>query len=466
MDKSMSEPASRSVGASWSVADLRTEAGQLLILGLPVIGSQLAQIAMNFVDTVMAGNLSPQALAAVAMGSSIWSTTVLFVIGLLMAVTASVSQLFGAGRHEEIGRFVRQALWLSQGLGLCCFVLIRNIDPLFFWLEIEQEIIPTTLGYLDAITWGLPALCGFIVLRHFSEGVSITRPVLLISLIGLLTNIAGNYVFMYGRLGLPAMGAIGCGWATALVMWMMLLSMTVYVLVQPYYRRFHLFRRFDWPRRDYFVETLVLGLPIGISLFLEAGLFTTVALLMGSLGINAVAGHQIAINFASITFMVPLGLSMAITVRVGQALGRGSPGEGRRSAFVGLVLALSFMAASATTMVLFPETIVGIYTDDPAVRKIAMDLLLMAAIFQISDGAQVAGAGALRGLKDTTVPMLMTLVAYWGFGLPLGYTLGVVRSMGPQAMWLGLIAGLTVAAVCLNSRFYWVTRRPATDAPV
>ena len=460
----MNESGSPGASVSWSVADLRTEAGQLLILGLPVIGSQLAHVAMNFVDTVMAGNLSPQALAAVALGSSIWTTTVLFVIGLLMAVTASVSQLFGAGRHEEIGRFVRQALWLGQGLGLTCFVFIRKIDPLFFWLAIEQEIIPTTLGYLDAITWGLPAMCGFIVIRHFSEGVSMTRPVLLISLIGLLTNIGGNYVFMYGRLGLPAMGAVGCGWATALVMWMMLLSLTIYVLVEPYYQRFHLFRSFDWPRRDDLLETLVLGLPIGISLFLEASLFATVALLMGSLGTNAVAGHQIAINFASITFMIPLGLSMAITVRVGQAVGRGSQGAGRRSAFVGLVLALTFMSASATTMFLFPEWIVGIYTDDPEVRSIAMDLLLMAAIFQISDGAQVAGAGALRGLKDTTIPMVMTLIAYWGLGLPLGYTLGIVRSMGPQAMWIGLIAGLTVAGVCLNGRFYWITRRPGKDA--
>ncbi len=447
-----------SASISWGVADLRAEAGELLKLGLPVIGTQLAQIAMNVVDTVMAGDLGAEALAAVALGSSLWSTSALFVIGLLMAVTASVSHLFGAGRYEEIGRFVRQSLWLSQGLGVVCFIAIRNLDPLFSWLEVAPEIVPTTEGYLDAITWGLPAMCGFIVLRHFSEGVSMTRPVLFISLIGLVTNIGGNYVFMYGRLGVPAMGAVGCGWASALVMWMLLISMTLYVIVHPFYRRFRLFSRFDWPRRDYLAETLVLGLPIGVSVFMEASLFTTIALLMGSLGTTTVAGHQIAINFASITFMIPLGLAMAITVRVGQAAGRGSHREGRRSAFVGLILALMFMTASATIMLTFPEWIVGVYTDDPAVRTIAIDLLLMAAIFQISDGAQVAGAGALRGLKDTAVPMVITFVAYWGFGLPLGYTLGIVRSMGPQAMWMGLIAGLTVAALCLNGRFYWVTR--------
>ena len=451
-------PAAGGGRPSWHWPALRTEAAALLRLGLPLIGSQLAQIAMNVVDTVMAGNLSPQALAAVAVGSSLWATALFFIVGLMTAVTAAVSQLFGAGNHAEVGRFVRQALWLGQGLGLFCFFIVRSSDPLFFWLDIEEAVVPITLGYMDAISWGLPALCGLIVLRHFSEGVSLTRPVLFISLIGLLTNVAGNYVFMYGRLGLPAMGAVGCGWATALVMWMMLASMTLYIAVQPYYRRFQVFGAFEWPRADYFREILIVELPIGISLFLEVSLFTTVALLMGSIGTAAVAGHQIAINVASVTFMIPLGLAMATTVRVGQAAGRASESEARRSAFVGLLLALAFMSASAVAMLLLPETIAGIYTDDSEVQSIAVDLLLMAAIFQISDGAQVAGAGALRGIKDTAVPMLITLAAYWGLGLPLGYMLGVTWMLGPQAMWSGLIVGLTVAALALNGRFYWVTR--------
>ena len=443
----------------------RTEAFALLKLGLPVIGAQLAQIGMNFVDTVMAGNLGPRALAAVAVGGSLWMMVALFIMGVLTAVTASVSQLFGARKQEEVGHFVRQALWLGQGLGLVCFLVIRNADPLLYWLEIEPEIIPITLGYIDAITWGLPALCAFVVFRYFSAGVSMTRPILVISLIGFVTNIAGNYVFMYGQLGLPPMGAVGCGWASALVMWMNLLCLVTYVGLHPYYRPFRIFKRFDWPRHVDLVGTLRLGLPIGISVFLEASLFSTVALLMGSLGTTTVAGHQIAINFASITFMIPLGLSIAITVRVGQAMGRGSQSDARRAGFVGVCLALGFMAISAVAILLFPERIVSIYTDDAAVELVAIHLLFMAAIFQLSDGSQVAGAGALRGLKDTTVPMLITLVAYWGIGLPLGYTLGIVWALGPQAMWIGLIAGLTVAAVCLNARFYFVTRRLMPDIP-
>ena len=344
---------------------------------------------MNFVDTVMAGNLGPRALAAVAVGGSLWMMVALFIMGVLTAVTASVSQLFGARKQEEVGHFVRQALWLGQGLGLVCFLVIRNADPLLYWLEIEPEIIPITLGYIDAITWGLPALCAFVVFRYFSAGVSMTRPILVISLIGFVTNIAGNYVFMYGQLGLPPMGAVGCGWASALVMWMNLLCLVTYVGLHPYYRPFRIFKRFDWPRHVDLVGTLRLGLPIGISVFLEASLFATVALLMGSLGTTTVAGHQIAINFASITFMIPLGLSIAITVRVGQAMGRGSQSDARRAGFVGVCLALGFMAISAVAILLFPERIVSIYTDDAAVELVAIDLLFMAAIFQLSDGSQV-----------------------------------------------------------------------------
>ena len=444
----------------------RDETVALLKLGLPVIGSQLAQIAMNFVDTVMAGNLGARALAAIAVGGSLWMIVAIFIMGMMMAVTATVAHLFGAQKKREVGQFVRQALWLGQGLALICFLLVRNADPILYWLEIDAEIIPITLGYVDAITWGLPALCGFIVLRYSSEGVSMTRPAVFIGLIGLVANILGNYVFMYGRLGVPAMGAVGCGWASALVMWIMFLSMTAYISIQKYYRQFAIFDRFDWPQIAQIRDIVKLGLPIGISVFMEASLFATVSLLMGSMGTNVVAGHQVAINIASISFMIPLGLSMAITVRVGQAVGRGSLVAARRAGFVGVSIALVFMGAAAIVLLLIPGTIVGIYMNDATVTSIAVDLLFMAAIFQLSDGAQVAGAGALRGLKDTTVPMIITFIAYWGIGLPLGYTLGITRSMGPQAIWIGLIAGLTVAAICLNVRFYLVTRRLLTGSPL
>ncbi len=445
---------------------IREEVVALLKLGLPVIGAQLAVISMNFVDTVMAGRLSPRALAAVAVAGSFWMMVAIFVAGFLLAVTASVAHLFGSGERKGVGRLVRQSLWLSQGLAILCFVIVRNaVGPVVYALEIDPEIIPITLGYIDAITFGLPAVCAYTVLRYFSEGVSMTRPVMFVSIIATVTNVGANYVFMYGKLGFPAMGAVGCGWASALVMWLMFTCMLTVVLVDRFYGQFSVFASFDWPNASEIARIVKLGFPIGVSVFMEASLFATVALLMGSLGTNVVAGHQIAINVASITFMIPLGLSMAITVRVGQAMGRGSPADARRAGFVGVGVALSIMVVTAAFILLFPEAIVSIYTDDAPVRAVALKLLFLAAVFQLSDGAQVAGAGALRGLKDTAIPMMMTFVAYWGIGVPLGYTLGITQAMGPRTIWFGLIAGLTVAAVCLNGRFWWVTRGRFAEPP-
>lgn len=438
---------------------IRAEAGAIVFLGAPLIAAQLAQISMNFVDTVMAGQLSPRDLAAVAIGGSLWMPVLVFGIGLLISVTPTVARLFGAGREAEIGHQVRQALWVSQGFAVIAFFAIRNTEPLLAWMGMNEEVVSLSLGYLDAISWGMPAMCAFIVLRGMSEGVSRTKPIMYISLLGLGANIIGNYVFMYGKLGMPALGAVGTGVASAIVMWVMFLAALVYMSTSPHYRSFRIFERVEWPLREEIGAMLKLGTPIGISLFLEGSCFGTAALIMGSMGADVVAGHQIAINVASITFMVPLGLAMAISVRVGQAMGRGDRREARFCGFVGVGLAMSVMGMAALIMFLFPHWIVAIYTDDATVAEFAARLLYMAAIFQLSDGSQVSAAGALRGLKDTAVPMAITAIAYWGIGIPMGYTLSIVQQRGPRAMWVGLIAGLTVAAILLNRRFHVVSRR-------
>jgi MATE family multidrug resistance protein len=438
---------------------VRREAGALLALGGPVIGAQLAQISMNFVDAVMAGRLSANDLAAVSIGGSLWLPIAVFGMGILMAVSPTVAHSFGAGRDTDIGHHVRQGLWLGLAVAACSFVAVRNCHPLLERLRVDPQIIPTAVGYLRAVSWGIPASCAFTALRCFSEAVSMTRPILAISLLGLVGNIAGNYVFMHGHLGMPRLGAIGCGVATALVTWIMLAALVAWIIVQPYYRRFELFVRFERPNVHELRRLITLGAPIGISLFMEGSLFAAVALLLGRFGPDVVAGHQIALNVASISFMVPLGISIAITVRVGQATGRGDPRGARRSGSVGAGLAVSFMALAAIVMASAPRQIAAIYTADAEVQSIAIGLLRMAAIFQIFDGLQVAGAGALRGLKDTVVPLAITFVAYWGLGLPIGYVLGIVQNRGPQAMWVGLIVGLMVTGVLLNLRFQLVMRR-------
>jgi MATE family multidrug resistance protein len=435
------------------------EAIATLKLAGPLMAAQLAQVSIGFVDSVMAGRLSSRDLAAVSIGSNIFFSIVMICIGLTLSVSPSVSQLFGAGKYPQIGHCLRQGLWLSQGAAWTCFLVVRALaPPLMEWLNIEPELVPVTTGYLNAITWGIPGFCAYQALRSFSEGVSVTKPIMFASLLALGGNMIGNYIFMYGKLGMPRLGAIGCGVASAITMWMMALFMVAYIIWTPHYRRYEAFTHFDWPHWND-IETLVkLGTPIGVSFFMEASLFGAVALLMGSLGTIATAGHQIAINFAALTWTIPLGISLAITVRVGQATGRGDPHAARFAGFVGIALAGLFMTCSALLILAVPELIAEIYTQDPALKNMAVALLFMAAIFQVFDGLQVAGAGALRGLKDTKIPMVMTSFAYWGIGLPLGYVLGISRGGGPSAMWIGFICGLGVAAILLNTRFYLITR--------
>lgn len=439
------------------------EAAALLRLGGPIIAAQLAQISMGFVDTIMAGRLSAGDLAAVAVGNSIWCTILIFGWGLLMSVSPTVAHSFGAGETQAIASPVRQGLWLSLTVGIFAFAAVHSASPVFHWLQIDPEIVPTAVGFLNAISWGLPGSCAFTVLRGFSEAVGKTRPVMIVSLIGLAANVAGNSIFMYGRFGMPRLGAIGCGVASAITMWIMAASLATWIACDPYYRPYALFSRWERPHTRRLLRLLKLGGPIGVCLLMECSMFATVSLLMGRLGKEIVAGHQIAVNVASVTFMVPLGLSVAITVRVGHAMGRRAPHDARRSGLVGAGLAAGFMSLTALLMALFPRLIASIYSDDEAVRSTAASLLVMAALFQIFDGLQVAGAAALRGLKDTAIPMAITLVAYWGLGLPLGYTLGMTYEQGPQAMWIGLIAGLTAAAVLLNLRFWLVTARFVRD---
>lgn len=441
------------------IAEIREETRQLLVLGGPVIAAQLAQISMNFVDTVMAGRLSPRDLAAVAVGGSLFMPVMIFGMGVLMSISPTIAHDFGAGKLTEIGRHVRQGLWLSLAASILSFILIRGCSWVLVWMDVEPEIIPTAIGYLNAVSWGLPAISAWVVLRSFTEAVSKTRPIMVISVIGLFTNIAANWVFMYGHFGMPALGAVGTGVGTAVTMWVMFILLAGWIAWEREYRRFAPFAHFETPNGRDLLMLVRLGTPIGVSLFMEVTMFAAVGLLMGQLGTEIVAGHQIALNVASVTFMVPLGISVAITVRTGQAMGRGDAHAARCSGFVGAGLAMGFMSLAALSMFLIPEYIATIYTDNSGVRTVACSLLFMAGIFQIFDGLQVSMAAALRGLKDTAFPMAITLCAYWAAGLPLAYGLGIRLGYGPQALWVGLIAGLVVAAILLTTRFFFTTRR-------
>jgi MATE family multidrug resistance protein len=445
----------------------RAEAGKLLRLAGPLILGQLAGVLMTFVDTVMAGRLSAEALASVAAGAALWHTIMLAGLGTLLAVSASVAQLDGAGKHGAIGPLVRQALWIAGGLTVVTVALAFCAGPLIEALEIAPSLHSTILGYLRALLWGAPAMYAFLALRFLCEGMEISRPVMYFGFIGLGVNVVANYGLIYGHWGLPALGAIGCGYATSAVWWTQLMGLVVYIRRHPRLASLDVFNHLERPRLRPISELLRVGVPIGFSLFVEVSMFAGVALLMGSISAVAVAAHQIAINVASTTFMVPLGISLATTVRVGNAAGRGDLEAVRRSGWLGIQLALAAQVLSAVFLVTLPGPIARIYSADQGVITIAIQLLLLAAVFQLSDGLQVSAAGALRGLKDTRGPMIVTVVAYWLLGLPFGYWLCFQRDLGPRGLWIGIIGGLTVAGVLLAARFRGLARskeRPTRNA--
>lgn len=445
------------------------EVGATVRLALPLVLAQLAAVGTNVVDAVLSGHFSAHVLGAVAVGTSVWSLAIVSGIGTMMSVPPSVAQLDGAGRRHEVGAVFRQALWLALGLGLLLWFGVRHAAPLVDLIGVTPTLRHDVDQFLLAISWGAPALTCYFALRGLSEGLSMTRPSMFFSLGGLAVLAPLGYVFMFGKLGLPPQGARGCGIATAIVLWLEMLGFATYVLCHRNYRGLGLLDRFEWPHLRRIGGLLHIGLPMAVTLLAEAGLFVATALLIGSMGEDIVASHQVAINVASLFFMIPLGLAMAITVRVGNAVGRGDARGVRYAGFCGIGLTLATQLLSAGVMLGLPHLIAGLYTRNDTVIALASQLLVLAGLFQFSDGIQVASNGALRGLKDTRVPMAITLFAYWGVGMPVGWWLAFRHGHGARGMWMGLIAGLSVAAVLLFVRFWrsaWKERwrsPPAAD---
>jgi MATE family multidrug resistance protein len=423
-------------------------------LALPLIFAQLAAIGSNVIDTVLAGHVNAHVLGAVAVGANIWSLAIVSGIGMMMALPPSIAQLDGAGRRHEVGAVFRQAAWLALGMGLLLWFVVRHAEPLIDLVGVTPSLRADVQRFLLAISWGAPALTCYFALRGLSEGLSLTRPSMYFSLGGLLLLIPLGYVLMFGKFGIPPQGAHGCGVATAIALWLEMLAFGIYVACRRNYRGLGLFEHFEWPDLRRIGQLVHIGGPMAVTLLAEAGLFVATALVIATLGEQVIASHQIAINIASFFFMIPLGLAMAITVRVGNAVGRGDERGVRYAGFCGIGLTLATQLLSAGLMLCLPHVMATLYTRDPKVIELAAQLITLAGLFQFSDGIQVAANGALRGLKDTRVPMAITLFAYWIIGLPVGWWLAFHRGMGARGMWIGLIAGLSVAAVMLFVRFW------------
>ncbi|MEO7916409.1 MAG: MATE family efflux transporter [Dokdonella sp.] len=431
-------------------------------LATPLILGQLSAIGMNSVDALLAGHLNAHTLAAVAVATSVWALAIVASIGVMLSVPPSVAQLNGAHRRADIAPLFAQAIWLALALGVVLGLAIHFAGPLLpALIGVDARLTEDVGAFLRAIAFGAPALALFASMRGLSEGLGLGRPTMYFALLGPVLLAPLGYVLMYGRLGVPSLGALGAAIATAIVLWVQVFAFATYLLRSRHFRDLNLLQGWARPDPRTIGELLHIGLPMGVTLLMEGGLFVAVALIIGRLGTDIVASHQVALNVASIAFMVPLGMALATTVRVGNAVGRNDAIGVRHAALASFALTLGTQFFSAGLMATLPTVIASLYTSDAAVIALAGQLLLLAAIFQLSDGIQVVANGALRGLKDTRIPMVISLVAYWGFGMPVGWWLTFRLDMGARGMWIGLIAGLSAAAILLTTRFWRMSGRLA-----
>ncbi len=434
-----------------------------LALSWPIILTNLAQMALNTTDVVMMGWLGPNALASGALGFSLYFPVVIFGIGVVSAVAPMVARTLGA-RHSsvrEVRRTVRQGFWAALAISLPVWLLLWHAEAILVALGQEPELAAGAADYVRALQWAYLPFLAYLVLRSFVTALE--RPVWALLIVGVAVplNAFADWCLMFGNLGFPRLELVGAGVATTVVSFVMFAGLALSVLRDRKFRRYHLFGRFwrpDWPR---FLELWRLGLPIAATLVFEVAIFTAALFLMGLVGSTALAAHAIAIQIASLTFMVPLGFAQAVTVRVGRAFGAGDAEGIGRAGWTAYAMGVGFMALCACVMLVAPHLLIGAFLDlsrpeNAPVVRLAVTFLTFAALFQIVDGAQAVGAGMLRGLHDTRVPMLFAAVGYWGVGMPLGVLLAFRFGLAGSGIWIGLAAGLAAVAMLMTGR--WIMR--------
>ena len=432
----------------------RQEVRDTLRLAVPVVVTQLGYMAMMTVDTILVGRLGAEPLTFVALGNGLSTTPLLIAMGFLMGLDPVVAQAFGAGRRTQCGRAMRHGMLLA-GLLTIPVMLVLSMSRMWLGLFKQDPMLVAGAGrFVDAINWGTFPFLAYVALRQFLQGIGVVKPAMYIVLAANVLNLAANWVLVYGNLGAPALGATGSAWATTMSRWAMFLALAGYVFGKRWLRDYAVSAprgRADWRLMGRLVQ---LGGPVGMQLGMEIGVFAAALMLMGWFGTVPLAAHQVAINLCSISFMVPLGFSATAAVRVGQALGREDVPAARRAALAAYACGLAFMSCSALAFLFVPEVLAGIYTADPEVVRMAARFLLVGAAFQLFDGAQTIGIGALRGAADTRVPMFVTIIGYWVLGLPIGYVAAFPLQGGPPGLWWGLAAGLATVAILLAWRFH------------
>jgi MATE family multidrug resistance protein len=452
-----------------SSPQIKPECRALLSLASPIILSQLAQVLMGLVDTVMAGHAGATELAVVGLGVALWIPLLISLMSVVQAVSPIIAHHFGAGDRAAVVRDAREGVWLALFAGTLPLVLVPWAPALLKVFGIEPALAERAGFFLWGAGLGLPAALVYRALGFYSTSINQTRPIMVLAFLGVGVNTLLNWVLIYGHLGLPAMGGAGCGWATGIGMWVALLGLVVWTARAPAYRSYDLWRNWAWPTWAAQSRLLRLGLPMGGAGLAEVAAFCSIAVLVGRFGDVQIAAHQIALNFSALTFMLPMGLSAAITIRVGQALGARDAGAARFIAWTGVGLGLIFAALAIVPIILLRHQVALVYSGDAAVQALAGNLLLFAAFWQLFDATQVCAIGALRGYKVTLMPMLLMLAAFWAVGIPAGTWLAYRGFFGEPPMevygfWVGLVIGLVLVSLGLVIELRRVARRAMFNA--
>lgn len=435
----------------------------LIKIAIPAILAQLAMMGLAVIDVVMAGNFGANALASVSVGTNVLNPVFVFVAGVFLAMNPIIAQLNGKGAKGEIAPVLHSGMLLGALLSLPTVVFLVFSDSVLALMNIRAEIIDSTYRYLLALSYGMPGLFLFFALRFFNQGMFNNQSVLIINIAAMPINVLLNYWFMYGGLGLPAMGVEGIGFATTVVWYLTAFALFLYTRSFKEYQPLSLFSQGFKPQLSVIKEIFRIGTPMGIAIGLEIAMFAIIGVIIGSYTVDLISAHQIAINIASVAFMLPLGLSFGTTARVGYYIGRGDAVRARYVGNLGLWLSIGLALFTCTTLILGGQTIIGWYTQDQAIIELATGLLFFAGVFQISDASQASFSGSLRGMKDAKYPMFISAIAYIGIGLPSGILLGETYGYGVKGFWIGLISSLSFAAVALYLRYNYLSKKAIAE---
>ncbi|KIL48846.1 multidrug transporter MatE [Jeotgalibacillus alimentarius] len=439
---------------------------QFSFILIPILVTQLGLFAMNFFDTIMSGQYSTADLAGVAIGSSLWMPVFTGLSGILLAVTPIVAQLVGAKEEKYVRNTVIQGVYLAVIMAVIILVIgFIVVGPILSIMNIEPEVRRVAGLYLAALSVGIIPLFIYNVLRSFIDALGFTRVTMYVTLMSLPINVVFNYILIFGKLGLPALGGVGAGVASATTYWLICLISVLIVHRNRPFSLYHVFRQkaaFDFSK---WKEILLIGIPIGFSIFFETSIFSAVTLFMSVYSTEVIAAHQAAINFSSFLYMIPLSISMALTIVVGFEAGAGRMRDAKLYSYMGVTIAVLIAATGGVLTYFFRDAVAGIYVTDREVINLTAQFLIFAVLFQLSDAIQAPVQGVLRGYKDVNITLIMTMISYWVIGLPVGYLLANYTNWSYFGYWIGLIAGLTAGAITLTIRMILIQRKKMKAAP-